>query len=802
MSEYDSDCAISAEVAHARPPEGAVATRRRAAPAAARATRAEQNAPRGHSSFVIVRYPGSKTPASYDLVERARARLSGSIPQLWDMSYLRECRRHTRPFSNHRPSRRRSIGAAEMSKSKRPKARQQPSHCNISSALVLLAISGVLIGTCWHQFAHRKQMRAAANVEAGAGAEVNAALASQVATLVQAHRFDNAFQIVRELRISGASGKALHALRAHRFPAELSDVDLMRQRFSMDERYTRGEFSLLGLALLNGRLASSQDGGVKLLHNLRAAALRLADELNHIDACRADERAFGVAIRLDLLPQVEAMLRSGCRPPADDPHAWLHAWRNAPAMVSALSKELLKRDDGLESGLGWGTPGCRDGRPDCFLPPLAIWLARSPTLSQLWARAGRRELGRVVHTAETRAAVEEWTLPLLDALIEEGAAGRSQDPTAVGSIDLDAELPDASLSPDWKAGCGVEGCTKMTLGRVLAGAGSLVALGRLHAAGTAHGWTVTDEFEETSVRLSRDGLLDEADRCATQITVAEAEASSGGWSDVSVALSDAFLANATCLRPFAPDAHVATVATTRMPTDRPFVSRGAAISSDVAEWRRRWSRDAFVEIHGRERFATTAFPYAGVYSAKTASTQPSHGSDSRPLSEFVDATRREARTVEATGRVLARRPASAVPYVFSAEHKSRSSRRFLADVAYSLATAMDGECASGERRAPKIIQFFLGPAYSGAPPHVHGAAWNGLAHGLKLWFFFPPSRGYYVSKPIVEWIEEDLPHLPFQPLLAVQRAGDVVHVPPEWSHAVLNLRESIGVAEEYSCQPA
>ncbi len=303
-----------------------------------------------------------------------------------------------------------------MSKSKKVKAKK-PMSGGSYSALVLLATSGVLVGTCWHHFVHRDPARAATAVEGSIDAAEEDA-AGRVAALMQAQRFDEAHQMVHELRISGTS-RALQALCEHRFPAELSDVDLVRQRFSMDERYTTGELSLLGLALVSARLASSPTGDILQLHHLRAASLRIADELNRIDACRSDDRAFGMAVRLEALPQAEAMLRSGCRPPADDPHAWLHAWRSAPAMVSALSKELLKRDDGLESGLGWGTPGCRDGRPDCFLPPLDAWRARSPTLSQLWARAGRRELGRVVHTREAHAAVEEWMLPMLDSLIEQ-----------------------------------------------------------------------------------------------------------------------------------------------------------------------------------------------------------------------------------------------------------------------------------------------------------------------------------------------------------------------------------------------
>jgi hypothetical protein len=32
------------------------------------------------------------------------------------------------------------------------------------------------------------------------------------------------------------------------------------------------------------------------------------------------------------------------------------------------------------------------------------------------------------------------------------------------------------------------------------------------------------------------------------------------------------------------------------------------------------------------------------------------------------------------------------------------------------------------------IQFFLGPAWSGAPPHYHSHAWNSLAYGApRTW---------------------------------------------------------------------
>ena len=51
------------------------------------------------------------------------------------------------------------------------------------------------------------------------------------------------------------------------------------------------------------------------------------------------------------------------------------------------------------------------------------------------------------------------------------------------------------------------------------------------------------------------------------------------------------------------------------------------------------------------------------------------------------------------------------------------------------------------------------------------------------------------------WVRtgKELPQLPpeRQPLTAVQEAGDVLFVPAGWSHAILNLREGIGLAEEF-----
>ncbi len=44
-----------------------------------------------------------------------------------------------------------------------------------------------------------------------------------------------------------------------------------------------------------------------------------------------------------------------------------------------------------------------------------------------------------------------------------------------------------------------------------------------------------------------------------------------------------------------------------------------------------------------------------------------------------------------------------------------------------------------------IFQFYLGGPMSGAPFHLHGAAFNALVHGRKSWHLLPPSRDLYSS---------------------------------------------------------
>ena len=101
-----------------------------------------------------------------------------------------------------------------------------------------------------------------------------------------------------------------------------------------------------------------------------------------------------------------------------------------------------------------------------------------------------------------------------------------------------------------------------------------------------------------------------------------------------------------------------------------------------------------------------------------------------------------------------------------------------------------------------------GPAYSGSPLHRHERAVNVLVHGLKRWFLFPPGIINCDSdEQVYDWFCSmdfkagatplgERPYKGVRPIEFIQRPGDVVFIPSQSGHAVINLRESIGVAVE------
>lgn len=92
----------------------------------------------------------------------------------------------------------------------------------------------------------------------------------------------------------------------------------------------------------------------------------------------------------------------------------------------------------------------------------------------------------------------------------------------------------------------------------------------------------------------------------------------------------------------------------------------------------------------------------------------------------------------------------------------------------------------------EAIHFYLGRPGSGAPFHIHSDAVNAVVAGSKRWFVYTPKRTLYSRTPIQEWIDGDYTRLSEgeKPLECIQEAGDVVYVPLDWGHAVVNLEEN------------
>ena len=90
----------------------------------------------------------------------------------------------------------------------------------------------------------------------------------------------------------------------------------------------------------------------------------------------------------------------------------------------------------------------------------------------------------------------------------------------------------------------------------------------------------------------------------------------------------------------------------------------------------------------------------------------------------------------------------------------------------------------------------LGPTLSGSNMKYGKNAWDLLVYGRRHWFLLPPPRAYFTSMPVWEWWKGEYGNE--EPALeCVQRAGDLLYLPELWSRAYINLRESIGVNQEF-----
>eukprot|EP00041_Stephanoeca_diplocostata_P035313 m.1240966 g.1240966 ORF g.1240966 m.1240966 type:complete len:638 (+) comp24673_c3_seq1:246-2159(+) len=186
--------------------------------------------------------------------------------------------------------------------------------------------------------------------------------------------------------------------------------------------------------------------------------------------------------------------------------------------------------------------------------------------------------------------------------------------------------------------------------------------------------------------------------------------------------------------------------------------------------RRRWRRKSFLQLYGKVALQSAPVPYGDLYGFSPTTTVAA--------SEFIETVmgpvpRRDSRP----------------NYVFDSRVLWTNGK-------------LQQDVTLGFLNSTNIIlrQFILGPNGSGAYPHYHNAAANALVYGHKHWFLFPPSTAFFNLTHIRQWTTDGLPQFedPSSSMLrCAQQSGDVVVIPDNWGHAVLNEQDSIAVAIEF-----
>ena len=207
---------------------------------------------------------------------------------------------------------------------------------------------------------------------------------------------------------------------------------------------------------------------------------------------------------------------------------------------------------------------------------------------------------------------------------------------------------------------------------------------------------------------------------------------------------------------------------------RPVIMRGAARNW---AWRMGWTKSKFQRQFSGRVFTTGNIPYPEIFGT---------GHENMTVAEYV----RKSRQHELDSNAFKGTP----PYIF---HEVQGMH----DVLLQNFTLFPPFLKAGkliDTQNPRAVQFFLGAAGSGAPIHFHCDAWNVIAYGQKRWFLTPPHTAMFSNTPIQEWLHASYEKLAENLTECVQDAGDIIYVPCEWAHAVLNVRETIGMAVEFT----
>jgi len=108
-------------------------------------------------------------------------------------------------------------------------------------------------------------------------------------------------------------------------------------------------------------------------------------------------------------------------------------------------------------------------------------------------------------------------------------------------------------------------------------------------------------------------------------------------------------------------------------------------------------------------------------------------------------------------------------------------------------------------RVPSVVaqldnpQLGVGGKNTGAPVHFHKAAFNYCLTGSKHWYICPPENAIWSNQQIHDFLSDENATLFAKPEMhhVHQQAGDMVFIPHNWGHGVLNYAEqTVAVAQE------
>jgi histone arginine demethylase JMJD6 len=202
---------------------------------------------------------------------------------------------------------------------------------------------------------------------------------------------------------------------------------------------------------------------------------------------------------------------------------------------------------------------------------------------------------------------------------------------------------------------------------------------------------------------------------------------------------------------------------------RPVLFRRGAI-----DWpaRTKWTPDYLAKIIGKDDVKTSMIPYGDLdgVAEKTLSVK-----------EFFAGMFESGKT-NLTG--------PPPPYLFDRDIMGKSHTKQLGGDMFLPSAFADLHIRS--------VQLIVGPEGSGSPVHFHTGAFNAVLFGRKRWFLHPPSTAYWANKPALPWLMDGDAHGVGvdQPLECMQHPGDVLYVPPQWGHAVINVEDVVAVAME------